>query len=138
MVPIVKDKKIIDFTNELCSNAPVPGGGGASALMGAIGAAMYAKECSKNKDFKHSFIDYDSLKNFTYSQDNKSICPYCTNHCNRTILKFSTGETFVGNNRCEKGEIVDNPNTDEARNKLKEINKKDLVSIKICCNFALP
>lgn len=36
----MKDKKIIDFTNELCSNAPVPGGGGASALMGAIGASL--------------------------------------------------------------------------------------------------
>ena len=94
-------------------------------LMGAIGAAMYAKEYSKSDDYKPSFIDYDSLKNFTYSQSDKSICPYCTNHCNRTILKFSTGETFVGNNRCEKGEIIDDPNTSQAINKLNKINSKD-------------
>ena len=32
----MKNKTIQKFTDELCSNAPVPGGGGASALMGAL------------------------------------------------------------------------------------------------------
>ncbi len=36
----MKNKTIVTFTDELCSNAPVPGGGGASALMGAVSAAL--------------------------------------------------------------------------------------------------
>ncbi|MCR4688085.1 MAG: cyclodeaminase/cyclohydrolase family protein [Saccharofermentans sp.] len=34
------DKSIKTFTEELCSAAPVPGGGGASALAGALSAAL--------------------------------------------------------------------------------------------------
>ncbi|MBR6444367.1 MAG: cyclodeaminase/cyclohydrolase family protein [Firmicutes bacterium] len=35
-----RDKTIRDFTDELASKAPVPGGGGASALAGAVGIAL--------------------------------------------------------------------------------------------------
>lgn len=34
------DKTIKEFMNELASNAPVPGGGGAAALVGAIGVGL--------------------------------------------------------------------------------------------------
>lgn len=34
------DKTIAEFMNELASNAPVPGGGGAAALVGAVGASL--------------------------------------------------------------------------------------------------
>ena len=34
------DKTVTVFTEELASPAPVPGGGGASALVGAIGVAL--------------------------------------------------------------------------------------------------
>lgn len=36
----MKELKINDFTEQLASNAPVPGGGGASALVGAVGVAL--------------------------------------------------------------------------------------------------
>ena len=34
------DQSIRDFTDVLASKAPVPGGGGAAALVGAVGAAL--------------------------------------------------------------------------------------------------
>ncbi len=37
---MLADKTIKEFTNELASNAPVPGGGGAAALVGAVGIAL--------------------------------------------------------------------------------------------------
>ncbi|MBR5065115.1 MAG: cyclodeaminase/cyclohydrolase family protein, partial [Oscillospiraceae bacterium] len=40
------DITIKDFVSELSSKAPVPGGGGASALAGALGAALGNMVCS--------------------------------------------------------------------------------------------
>ena len=37
------DRSIHSFTEQLASPAPVPGGGGASALVGAIGIALVFK-----------------------------------------------------------------------------------------------
>ena len=36
----MQNKKISEFTAQLASNLPVPGGGGASALVGAVGVAL--------------------------------------------------------------------------------------------------
>ena len=96
--------------------APYPG------LMGAIGSALTAKEKADKPDFKHTFISYDELKDFTFKQNANSPCPYCTNHCNRTILTFSTGDSWVTNNRCEKGEVTGDPKDSKTRDKIKKIN----------------
>ena len=96
--------------------APYPG------LMGAIGSALTAKEAAQKEDFKKTFISYKELRDFTYKQEANSPCPYCTNHCNRTILTFSTGESWVTNNRCEKGEVLGDPKDSKTRQKIKEIN----------------
>lgn len=98
--------------------APYPG------LMGAIGSALTAKEYAEKPDFERTFIHYEELKNFTYTQNANSPCPYCTNHCNRTILTFSTGDSWVTNNRCEKGEVIGNPKDSAVQNKIKELNSK--------------
>ncbi len=95
--------------------APYPG------LMGAMGAALLAKEQSAEDGFERSFLSWEELSGFTYEQRANSPCPYCTNHCNRTILTFSTGESHVTNNRCEKGEILTDPAQESSRERLKEI-----------------
>ena len=96
--------------------APYPG------LMGAIGSALTAKECAEKPDFKHSFISYEELRDFSFKQNANSPCPYCTNHCNRTILSFSTGDSWVTNNRCEKGEVIGNPKDADTQTKIKELS----------------
>jgi len=37
---MIKEKSVQDFLDELASKAPTPGGGGAAAVMGAMGAAL--------------------------------------------------------------------------------------------------
>lgn len=92
-----------------------------AGLMGAIGSALTAKEATQREGFKKTFLSYDELKSFTYKQEANSPCPYCTNHCNRTILSFSTGESWVTNNRCEKGEVIGDPKNKEIQAKIKKI-----------------
>lgn len=39
------DKRIVDFLDELASDAPTPGGGGAAAIMGAMAASLVSMVC---------------------------------------------------------------------------------------------
>lgn len=48
----VKDQTIEDFTSVLASRAPVPGGGGASAVAGSVGAALGAMVCELTRGKK--------------------------------------------------------------------------------------
>ncbi len=91
-------------------------------LMGAIGSAMVAKELSQKPGYVQTFLSRKELKAFTFTKLNNDPCPYCTNHCKRAILHFSTGESFVTNNRCEKGEVIGDPKDDNIKKKIKEIN----------------
>ncbi len=93
-----------------------------AGLMGAIGSAMKAKEEASKEGYVRTFLTKDELREFTYKQVNNDPCPYCTNHCKRAILTFSTGGSFVTNNRCEKGEVIGNPKDEDTRKKIKEIN----------------
>ena len=93
-----------------------------AGLMGAIGSALTAKEKSQEEGFRKTFLTYEELQKFSYTQKANSPCPYCTNHCNRTILTFSTGGTLVTNNRCEKGEVIGNPKDEDVKNRIKEIS----------------
>ena len=95
-----------------------------AGLMGAIGSALVAKEYAEQEGYQKTFISYHDLKNFTYTQEANSPCPYCTNHCNRTILTFSTGGSLVTNNRCEKGEVLGDPRDAGTREKIKKLNQK--------------
>ena len=58
-----RDKRINDFVSELESKAPVPGGGGASALAGALGAALGNMVCSLTVGKKrYKDVEEDILK----------------------------------------------------------------------------
>ena len=99
--------------------APFPG------EMGAIGIALLTKRHIAEHGYtsphgteeKTRFIGFDGLDTFTYEQEANVICPFCANSCNRTLVRFSNGITWVTGNRCERGEIVGDPLDAEVRHK---------------------
>lgn len=105
------------------TRAPYPG------IMGAIGAALITKErveekMKKDGKFEKTFLGLEKMDTFSYIQESNSICPFCTNHCKRTIVTFSNGNSWVTNNRCERGEIIGNPKDQAVREKVKQKTKK--------------
>lgn len=69
-----------------------------SGLMGAYGAALYAKE---NSSGKSSVLTLDELKSFTH-EVRAVNCGLCSNNCKLTINTFSDGKRYIAGNRCEK------------------------------------
>jgi len=68
-----------------------------SGLMGAYGAALYAKENSLGKS---KVLSPEELKNFTHEVRAVS-CGLCSNNCKLTINTFSNGKRYIAGNRCE-------------------------------------
>jgi len=69
-----------------------------SELMGAYGAALFAKN---NANERTDMISRAELDSFTHSSE-FSVCKLCTNKCPLTISHF--GDTkFVTGNKCERG-----------------------------------
>lgn len=56
---MIKDKPISGFLDELASSAPTPGGGGAAAIMGAMGAALTSMVCNLTVG-KKNYADVDA------------------------------------------------------------------------------
>ena len=54
----MKEKTLSEFIDELSSSAPTPGGGGASALVGAVGAALCSMAASLTTG-KKKFAEYE-------------------------------------------------------------------------------
>jgi len=102
--------------------APFPG------EMGAIGIALLTKReiaehgyTSPHGTADHSrFIGFDALKDFNYTQEANLICPFCSNNCNRTLVRFSNNLTWVTGNRCERGELVGDPENPALREEAKK------------------
>lgn len=92
--------------------APYPG------IMGAIGAALIAKEEAEASSVR-SFTGLDSLENFSYRQEANIPCPFCANHCRRSVVSFSNGSSWITNNRCERGEILGDPGKEDVKEKLR-------------------
>lgn len=70
-----------------------------SELMGAYGAALYAKQQALQASSLISPVD---LAAFTH-QSTAATCKRCTNQCSLTINTFTDGRRFVSGNKCEKG-----------------------------------
>ena len=94
--------------------APYPG------IMGAIGAALITKERFHEQGEKNMFIGLEAMDDFSYTQESNSPCPFCTNHCKRTIVRFSNGNSWITNNRCERGEVLGDPKDKEVQAKIRE------------------
>lgn len=106
------------YVGHQVTRAPYPG------LMGAIGVALATKESFQKSGGKKSFIGLDAVEAFSYTQTGNSPCPYCANHCKRTVVTFSNGKQWITNNRCERGGAQDEqkrryaPNLFQVREKL--------------------
>ena len=72
---------------------------GIAGLMGAFGAALYAKE---NISGESTTADAADLENFSYASQS-GLCRGCTSKCNINSIRFSDGRKFISGNKCERG-----------------------------------
>jgi predicted CoA-substrate-specific enzyme activase len=68
-----------------------------SGIMGAYGAALYAKEHAGES----ALISAEELKAFAHTSK-AANCGLCTNRCPLTINNFGGGRRFISGNRCER------------------------------------
>ncbi len=73
---------------------------GIAGLMGAFGAALYAKE--NIADSETALITLNELQTFSYAS-RAAICRGCTSKCNVNFIKFADGRKYVSGNKCERG-----------------------------------
>lgn len=71
-----------------------------AGLMGAYGAALYAKKKSKGKS-DSTLANADTLKKFVH-EIKVANCGLCNNNCRLTINSFGGGRKFIAGNRCER------------------------------------
>ena len=69
-----------------------------SALMGAYGAALYAKS---KKSRTSSLITKEALNTFEHTAKTVN-CSGCTNNCLLTVNTFEGNRRFISGNRCER------------------------------------
>ncbi len=72
---------------------------GIAGLMGAFGAALYAKENSQGES---GTLSAEELAKFTYTSKSTN-CRGCTSNCNVNIITFGDNRRYVSGNKCEKG-----------------------------------
>ena len=92
----LNDAVLRSFEMETGKNVIRPGIAG---LMGAFGAALYAKE---NISGASTTIEEEELKDFLYKSLSTN-CRACTSNCNINIITFGDGRKFVSGNKCERG-----------------------------------
>ncbi|MGN1235046.1 MAG: acyl-CoA dehydratase activase, partial [Christensenellaceae bacterium] len=73
-----------------------------AGLMGAFGAALYAKQAQPKEVPMSSILSPVELERFAYTSAS-TTCKGCTSHCSLNILSFGDGRKFISGNKCEKG-----------------------------------
>ncbi len=69
-----------------------------AGLMGAYGAALYAKSNAKDVS---TILSKDKLKTFSHEVQG-TTCGLCSNNCRLTINTFDNDRKFISGNRCER------------------------------------
>lgn len=69
-----------------------------AGLMGAFGAALYAKSLNKTES---SILNALELAKFTHTAK-AAQCRLCTNNCRLTVNLFSGNARYISGNRCER------------------------------------
>ncbi|MBQ4290211.1 MAG: 2-hydroxyacyl-CoA dehydratase, partial [Clostridia bacterium] len=70
-----------------------------AGLMGAYGAALYAREQGGESS---GLLSREALASFTHTSSS-AVCHGCTNACRLTVNRFDGGRRYISGNRCEKG-----------------------------------
>ena len=91
----LNDAVLRAFEKEIGQNVTRPS---VSGLMGAYGAALYAKEHSRGKS---GILDAAALERFTH-EVRAITCNGCQNHCRLTVNSFANGAKYIAGNRCDK------------------------------------
>ncbi len=89
----LNDAVLRAFERELGKNVVRPAIAG---LMGAFGAALYAKRSEKS-----ALLSPEALAAFTHTATS-AVCGKCTNNCHLTVNRFG-GRTYISGNQCERG-----------------------------------
>lgn len=75
-----------------------------AGLMGAYGAALYAKSLGLEES---SLISPEELHTFTHTSES-TVCKLCGNHCSLTVNTFANGGKFISGNKCERPNGIKN------------------------------
>jgi predicted CoA-substrate-specific enzyme activase len=71
-------------------------------LMGAFGAALYARNQWLSNGRPSSFTGESALQSANSFQTSEHRCKGCTNHCSILKFKFGNGNVCYAGNKCEK------------------------------------
>jgi len=106
-------------TNKEITRAPY------AELMGAIGVALLTKEQTATAG-ESTFLGLENLETLAYEEEPGKRCPFCANHCNRTVVHFGDGTHYVQGNRCERGEIIGDLDDERIREQVKRATQRIL------------
>ena len=94
----LNDAVLRAFENELGVDVVRPDIAG---LMGAYGAALYAREQRALHPGESGVLSLEQLNSFTHSVK-QTRCGLCENRCRLTVNDFGSGRRFISGNRCDR------------------------------------